>query len=136
MDIVISGGNGIPIYEQIKEQIRASIVGGELREGEMLPSTRQLATQLRVSVITTMRAYAELEKENLVTPMQGKGFYVAALDQGLLRDQALQDISAHFQAALREARYSGIRMDELKNMLDELGGADFDDKHSDGEACL
>ena len=120
MTIIISNTSGIPIYEQIKEQIKKSIVTGETKEGEMLPSTRHLATQLRISVITTMRAYAELEKDNLISAMQGKGYFVKILDKTLLYEKSVQNITQHLKIALTEARYADIKTEKLKDMLDEL----------------
>ena len=87
MRIVISNSSGIPIYEQIKEGIKSSILSGELQEGEMLPSIRQLAKELKVSVITTTRAYNDLQYEGFVTNVQGKGCYVLAQDNEMLKEQ-------------------------------------------------
>jgi len=93
----------------------------------MLTSTRQLATQLHVSVITTMRAYAELEKENLISPMQGKGYFVKALDKAIQYKKSVEIITQHLKAALTEAQYADIKTEELKERLDKLArGEQFD----------
>ena len=100
MRIVISNSSGIPIYEQIKEGIKSSILSGELQEGEMLPSIRQLAKELKVSVITTTRAYNDLQYEGFVTNVQGKGCYVLAQDNEMLKEQQLREIEECFEKLL------------------------------------
>ena len=102
--IVISNSSGIPIYEQIKEGIKSSILSGELQEGEMLPSIRQLAKELKVSVITTTRAYNDLQYEGFVTNVQGKGCYVLAQDNEMLKEQQLREIEECFEKAIVAAK--------------------------------
>jgi len=89
--IIISNTSGIPIYEQIKEQIKSAILSGEIEENEMLPSLRQLARDLKISVLTTTRAYTELEQEGFVTNVQGKGCYVMGRGSELIREQLLRE---------------------------------------------
>ena len=91
MKIIISNTSGIPIYEQIKEQIKSAILSGEIEENEMLPSLRQLARDLKISVLTTTRAYTELEQEGFVTNVQGKGCYVMGRGSELIREQLLRE---------------------------------------------
>ena len=116
--IVISNSSGIPIYEQIKEGIKSSILSGELQEGEMLPSIRQLAKELKVSVITTTRAYNDLQYEGFVTNVQGKGCYVLAQDNEMLKEQQLREIEECFEKAIVAAKRAQLSREELKNMLD------------------
>ena len=118
MRIVISNSSGIPIYEQIKEGIKSSILSGELQEGEMLPSIRQLAKELKVSVITTTRAYNDLQYEGFVTNVQGKGCYVLAQDNEMLKEQQLREIEECFEKAVVAAKRTQLSREELKNMLD------------------
>jgi len=120
LKIVIANSAGIPIYEQIKEQIRRQIFSGDLPPGEPLPSIRQLAGQLQISVITTMRAYNDLEQEGLVVNVQGKGCYVQAQNNELIREQKLRDIENGLSSAIQAARIAGIDRDTLVRMLDLL----------------
>jgi len=117
LNIIISNTAGMPIYEQIKEQIKASIFKGELKEGELLPSIRRLARDLRISVITTMRAYNDLEQEGFVVNIQGKGCYVQSQNADLLREHKLREVEEHLQASVVAARLCELSDDELLNML-------------------
>ena len=112
--IQIKNSPGIPIYEQIK----VSILNGELNEGDVLPSIRQLARDLKVSVITTTRAYTELEQEGYIVNVQGKGCFVASKDNDLIREQLLSKIEAHFAAAIDVARMARLDKQELKNIFE------------------
>ena len=120
MDIVISNGSPLPIYEQIATQIRAAIVGGELAEGEQLPSIRALANDLRVSVITTKRAYNDLEAQGFVETVPGKGCFVAGGNRELVREERLRSIEELLEEALGRARQAEIDVAELHAMLDLL----------------
>ncbi len=120
MDIVISNANGQPIYEQIKEQIKEAILTGELAEGAPLPSIRSLANSLHVSVITTKRAYADLEALGFIDTMQGKGSFVAGSNTELLREERLRGIEQLLLRALNDARAAGLNQDQLHEMLDLL----------------
>ena len=117
MDIIISNSNGKPIYEQITDQIKAAIVSGELAEGEQLPSIRALATSLRVSAITTTRAYADLEAAGLIETVQGKGTYVAGGNAELIREEQLRQVEAHMARAVDAGRAMGLTDDELGEMF-------------------
>jgi GntR family transcriptional regulator len=115
--IIISNTSGIPIYEQIKEQIKSSILCGELEENELLPSLRQLARDLKISVLTTTRAYTELEQEGYVTNVQGKGCYVMGRGSELIREQLLRDIEEGLSAAIKSAQRANVSDEELIKML-------------------
>lgn len=118
MEIVISNSSGKPIYEQITDQIKAQIMAGSLKAGDPLPSMRTLAADLRVSVITTKRAYNDLEAEGFIETVTGKGSFVAAQDPQLLRESNLREAEAHIGRAVEVARRAGISRDELHEILD------------------
>lgn len=120
MEIYISNASGKPIYAQITEQIRAKILSGELAEGALLPSIRLLAKELQISVITTKRAYEDLERMGLVEMQPGKGCFVAAGNRELMREAALKRVEDHLQAAIDAAASSGIGADEVRQMLELL----------------
>ena len=122
MKIVLSNRSSDPIYEQIKSQVRAAILSGELSEGDILPSVRQLARDLRISVITTTRAYSDLEQEGFVTNVQGKGCYVLPQNKDLLRERALCSIEEGLLAAITAAKTARISRDELIRIFDLLLG--------------
>jgi len=115
--IIISNTSGSPIYEQIKEQIKSAILSGEIEENELLPSLRQLARDLKISVLTTTRAYNELEQEGFVTNVQGKGCYVMGRGSELIREQLLRDIEGNLTTAIKVARRAEVAEGELINML-------------------
>ncbi|MBS5946057.1 MAG: GntR family transcriptional regulator [Peptoniphilus harei] len=124
MKIIISNDSGIPIYEQIKNQIKAQIVAGELKADEALPGMRTLASDLKVSVITTKRAYNDLEQEGYIYSMPGKGSFVKKLNEEVVRENALAEIEKYFTDAMTVAKASGIGIDELQEILktlDEVG---------------
>jgi GntR family transcriptional regulator len=118
--VVLSNSSQSPLYEQIKEQIGAAILSGELADGDALPSVRALARDLRISVITTTRAYTELAAEGFITPVPGKGAFVQPLDSELVREQRVRQVEAGLQAALDAARLAGLGRDELVELLDTL----------------
>jgi len=125
--IIISNTAGVPIYEQIKEQIKSAILSGETEENELLPSLRQLARDLKISVLTTTRAYTELEQEGYVTNVQGKGCYVMGRGSELIREQLLRDIEDNLTIAIKSAKRADVSAGELINMLkilmeDEVNG--------------
>lgn len=126
MNVIISNMSGVPIYEQIKEQIKAAIINGSVKEGEMLPSIRQLARDLKISVITTTRAYADLEQEGFVVNVQGKGCYVQPQNTELIREQKLREIEDNFTSAIAQARMIKLSSDELKEMLSIMLREDID----------
>ena len=120
MDIIISNSSGQPIYEQISRQVKGAIATGRLRPGEPLPSIRALARDLRISVITTKRAYEELEREVFIDTVAGKGSFVAQQNLELARESSLREIEAHLQAAVELSRQAGLTMTELENILHVL----------------
>lgn len=109
--------SGVPIYQQISDQFKADILAGKIKQGEYLPSIRSLAKDLRISVITTMKAYEQLEAEGLVTAVQGKGFYVNAQDSEMLREQHLRKVEASLAEAIQAARIAGMSDQELTGTL-------------------
>ena len=117
MDIIISNADARPIYEQIARQITAMIMAGRLTEGEQLPSIRALASELHVSVITTKRAYDELEAQGFLTTVAGKGCFVAEKNLDLIRERQLQELESHLTAAAELAKSCGVGPQELQNML-------------------
>ena len=120
MDIIISNSSNVPLYEQVKEQIKNKIVSNELKTGELLPSIRSLAKDLRISVITTKSAYEELEKEGYVETIPGKGTYVANKNTELIKEEQLQKIEGLIDTAVSIAKISGISKEDIKEMLDIL----------------
>ncbi|MDD4525661.1 MAG: GntR family transcriptional regulator [Prevotella sp.] len=109
--------SGIPIYQQIADQLREDIVQGRLKAGEELPSIRGLAKELKISVITTMKAYEQLQSEGYVTAMQGKGFYVNAQDTDMIREQNVRKVEAALANAITAAGYAGMQEEELIDTL-------------------
>ena len=117
MDIIISNSGGVPIYEQITRQMKGLILRGDLREGEALPSMRLLAKDLRISVITTKRAYDELEADGFLYTVAGKGCFVAEKNLDLIREQKLKELEDHLDAAVELAAQCGVSALELMEML-------------------
>ena len=117
MRIIISNSSPEPIYEQIARQIKAEIFSGALEEGAALPSIRALAHDLQVSVITTKRAYDELEREGFLDSVGGKGTFVAAQNPAFLREKRMKVVEEKLAAAVAEARLLGVGLDELTEML-------------------
>jgi GntR family transcriptional regulator len=122
--VVLSNSAGVPLYQQIKEQVGTAILSGELAEGEALPSVRALARDLRISVITTTRAYTELAAEGFIGTVPGKGAYVLPLDSELVREQLLRRVEDGLQTALDAGRRAGLGRDDLVRMLDGLLSAE------------
>ena len=126
MDIIISNSSGVPIYEQIVRQLKGLILSGQLSEGEALPSMRLLARDLRISVITTKRAYEELEREGFLATVPGKGCFVAAQNRETRREAVLCQIEEHLSQAVEQisvvdaARAGAVDLDELTEMLNTL----------------
>ena len=117
MDIIISTSSGRPIYEQITDQIKAAIVTGQLAEGEQLPSIRALANSLRVSAITTKRAYADLEAAGFIETVQGKGTYVAGGNAELIREEQMREVEGLLAKAVERGRTIGLTDGELSEMF-------------------
>ncbi len=115
--ILIDNKSGVPIYEQIYSQIKNQIIGGSLKENEMLPSIRGLAKDLRISFITTKRAYEELEKEGFIYTLPGKGCYVAPKNVELLREENLKKIEEHMEEIVRLAASCNLSREEILEMM-------------------
>ena len=120
MDIIISNSSGQPIYEQICRQIKGAVASGKLKPGEPLPSIRNLARDLRISVITTKRAYEELERDGFLENVPGKGCFVAPQNHELLREAQLRKVEEKLSQAVEEARKGAFPLEELHEMLDLL----------------
>lgn len=117
MNIIISNSSDKALYEQIVEQIKSLIMSKDLNEGDALPSMRLLAKELRISVITTKRAYEELEREGFIFSITGKGSFVAGTNMELIREQQFRMVEEHLQKAVETAKSSGIEMSELFDIL-------------------
>ncbi len=118
MRIIIQNTSKVPIYEQIEEQIKEAILCDELKEGDLLPSIRQLAKELKISVITTTRAYAELEQEGFIAVQQGRGCFVLPKNREIVREQLLRKIEDGFTTAVNAARVAKVSREELIKILD------------------
>ncbi|SDB29553.1 transcriptional regulator, GntR family [Ruminococcaceae bacterium FB2012] len=124
MDIIISNSSEAPIYEQIVSQIKAQIMSGQLSEGDALPSMRALAQSLRISVITTKRAYEELEREGFIVSQTGKGSFVKGQNRELVREEYLRQTEQLLTEACGKAQIGGITLEELHELLDMLYGGE------------
>ena len=124
MNINISNTNSEPIYLQIAEQIKTLILEGKLKEGEMLPSMRNLALELRISFMTTKRAYEELERDGFIESYTGKGSFVKAQNMELFREEQIKAVEALLAEAGERAQKAGLTMDELHELLDLVNGGD------------
>ena len=120
MNLNLQTKSSVPIYEQIKNQIKENIIAGELKEGEPLPSIRNLARDLKISVITTKRAYEELEKEGLIYSVAGKGFYVDNPDTGYLVEKKVQGLEERLEDVLKQCMEAQLTKEEVKDMVDIL----------------
>lgn len=117
MDIIISNSVDEPIYEQIVKQIKNLIINGELEEGDALPSIRNLAKELQISVITTKRSYEELERDGFINKVAGKGTFVAPQNQALLKERRLKVVEEKLAEAVNAARIINLSLGELQEML-------------------
>lgn len=120
LDIIISNSSGKPIYEQITAQIKNMIINGTLREGDALPSMRVLAQELRISIITTKRAYEDLERDGFIDTIAGKGSFVARKNVEFIREEHLRKAEEYLQSAVESAKIGGITYEELSEMLSLL----------------
>ena len=120
MDIILSNSSGKPIYEQISDQVKDQILSGTLAAGDALPSMRLLAKELHISVITTKRAYEELEREGFLQNIPGKGCFVAPQNRELLREAQLRKVEELLTQAVEEARKGGFTLEELTETLNIL----------------
>lgn len=124
MNISISNASGKPIYLQITDQIKALIIEGKLKEGEMLPSMRNLALELRISFMTAKRAYEELERDGFIESYTGKGSFVKAQNLELFREEQIKAVEALLTEAGERAQKAGLTMDELHELLDLVNGGE------------
>lgn len=120
IDIILSNSSGKPIYEQIAAQVKEQILSGTLETGEALPSMRLLARELRISVITTKRAYEELERDGFLENVPGKGCFVAAQNKELLRENQLRRVEEKLLEAIDEGRKGALSLEQLQEMLANL----------------
>lgn len=120
MNINIQPKSSVPIYEQIENQMKEEILAKRLREGEALPSIRSLARDLKISVITTKRAYEELEKEGLIYSVAGKGFYVDSPDTGYLAEKRVQGVEDRLEEVLKLCKKAELSKENVKDMIDIL----------------
>ncbi len=118
MRIILRNTDKAPIYEQIKEQIKEAILSDELKEGDTLPSIRQLARDLQISVITTTRAYTDLEQEGFIAIQQGRGCFVLPMNREIVREQLLRKIEDNFTAAVNVGKIAKLSREELIAMLE------------------
>lgn len=120
MDIIISNSNGVPLYEQITSQIKNLIITGCLKEGDALPSMRMLAKELRISVITTKRAYEELEKDGFIHSITGKGSFVTGKNLEVIKEEQLRITEGFLGDAVKSAKQSGISLERLIEIISIL----------------
>ena len=120
MDIIISNTSGVPIYEQIEEQIKSQIMTGSLVAGEALPSMRVLAKELKISIITTKRAYEDLERDGYIESVTGKGCFVKAVNSDIVKENMMFEIQELLDKACDKAVIGKVTRDELKEMIDLL----------------
>lgn len=120
MDIILTNASGQPIYDQIVSQVKAQILSGKLKEGDALPSLRALAKDLRISVITTKRAYEELEREGFIVSLTGKGSFVAGANTELIREEHLRRLEDHLREAVSLSHLCGLDLDGLTSILSML----------------
>ncbi len=120
MEIIIRENDSLPIYEQIVREIKKAIIKKEIRPGDLLPSIRSLARELEISVITTKRAYEELEKEKLIYSVAGKGFYVKEPNRERLKEDQLCEIEEKMVHVVEQAKDMGVSLQEMKEMLEML----------------
>ncbi len=127
MKLIVSNISDVPIYEQIKQQVKSAILSGELQEDEALPSLRTLAKELKISVLTITRAYNELEEEGFVKNIQGRGCFVMGRGSELIREQMVCKIENNLAEAISTARIADLSPDELHRLLDILWEENNDD---------
>lgn len=120
MDIIISNSSGVPIYEQIREQIKSQIMTGELKEGDALPSMRLLAKELKISIITTKRAYEDLERDGFIESFTGRGSFVKGINNDMVRENMRFAIQELLETAVDKALLGKVSLDELREMLELL----------------
>lgn len=129
MDIIITNQSERPIYEQIKDQIKAQIMNGELKEGDALPSMRLLAKELRISIITTKRAYEELEREGYIESYTGKGSFVKGVNHEMVKESVMFEIENLMEEMLEKAELAKVSFDELVERMKLL----YEEKESQSD---
>ena len=127
MKLIISNVSGVPIYEQIKQQVKDAILSGEVKEGEALPSLRTFAKDLKISVLTVTRAYTELEQEGFVKNVQGRGCFVLGRGSELMKEQLICKVENSLTEAIKAAKIANLSDEELHHLLDILLEANIDD---------
>ena len=127
MKLIISNISGVPIYEQIKQQVKAAILSGELKENDALPSLRTLAKDLKISVLTVTRAYTELEQEGFVKNVQGRGCFVLGSGSELMKEQLICKVENNLTEAIKAAKIANLSNEELHHILDILLEANADE---------
>ncbi len=125
MNIIISNSSETPIYEQIKQAIKKAIASNELKENEVLPSIRNLAQNLRISVMTVKKSYDELEQEGFIKTVQGKGSYVAPQNLELIKEEQIKQIEKHIEKIVTISQYAGIGKDEIIELFDYFYGEQY-----------
>ena len=124
MQFVVSGQSTLPIYEQIIGQVKTAIVAGDVKPGDMLPSIRALAKDLQISVITTKRAYEELERDGYIETIASKGCYVKKQNSDFLREEVIQQTEELLDKACQKGKMCGLSLEEMKEMLDLVYGGE------------
>ncbi|MSS63954.1 GntR family transcriptional regulator [Velocimicrobium porci] len=120
MNIIISNTGNTPIYEQIYSQIKTMIINGTLKEGDLLPSMRLLAKELRISVITTKRAYEELERDGFIQTITGKGSFVGKTNLELIKEEHLKEVELHLSEAVNHAKLGNLPLNEILELLTSI----------------
>ncbi len=120
MNIIIRNNSESPIYDQIKDQIKAMVISGELKAGDAIPSMRLLAKELRISIITTKRAYEELEREGYIESFTGKGSFVKSINRQLVKESVMCEIEELYEEILNKAKIAGISNDELAAVMEAV----------------
>ncbi|WP_155590288.1 GntR family transcriptional regulator [Lysinibacillus cavernae] len=120
MHIHLSNASNKPIYEQITIQLKEAILANKLQAGDVLPSIRVLAKDLKISVMTTKRAYADLERDGFIETVAGKGSFVTERNQDFLREELLRQVEEHLQKAVRTAKIAGLSNEDLKELVSLL----------------
>lgn len=128
MDIILRNSSDDPIYQQIIDQLKAQIIEGKLKAGDALPPMRTLASQLRISVITTKRAYAELEREGYIENFTGKGCFVKSQNTDFLREETVRQTEEMLAQVCKRARLCGLSADDLKEMVDLMYSEENDNE--------
>ena len=125
MNIIITNSSGLPIFEQIENAIKKAIFSNELKEGEMLPSVRSLANDLKISFLTVKRAYDELEASGFIKTVQGKGSYVSPKNLDLIKEEKLKEIQDHIEKIYDISKVSNISEEEIKELFKMIFEGDF-----------